>query len=85
MIRYVTLRFVLCIKTEVCDICQSVRSMESPELHEFILYLRPDLTEEDLIHRTKLTELIFEKFDEVFCKIVKELQVSIIKPRMLQR
>ncbi|KAJ3535357.1 hypothetical protein NM688_g6991 [Phlebia brevispora] len=53
---------------------QSFNCVECPEFREMILYLSSDLGDEDLPHRTRLTELIMERFNTKKADLMKELQ-----------
>src|ERR1700709_2330596 len=51
--------------------------MECPEFRHLILLLRPDLKESDIPHRTKISDLILETWNEHFQVLKAELAVSV--------
>ncbi|KAF4617427.1 hypothetical protein D9613_006423 [Agrocybe pediades] len=55
---------------------QSLNVVECPELRDLLLYLNFDLTDRDIPHRTKLTQLIFESYHREWKKLVSDLQNS---------
>ena len=57
---------------------QFINIVESKELRELLLYLNADLSDDDIPHRQKLTEIIFESYKREWSKLVNELQVGLI-------
>jgi hypothetical protein len=55
---------------------QSLNVVECQELRDLLLYLNADLSDDDIPHRTKLTQVIFESYNCEWKKLVDELQVS---------
>ncbi|GLB37952.1 putative encoded by [Lyophyllum shimeji] len=53
---------------------QSINVIDSPELRDLLLYVGTQLDEDDLPHRTKLTQLIYERFQVEFKKLIEELK-----------
>ncbi|GLB45637.1 putative encoded by [Lyophyllum shimeji] len=53
---------------------QSINVIDSPELRDLLLYVGTQLDEDDLPHRTKLTQLIYERFQLEFKKLIEELK-----------
>ncbi|GLB45978.1 putative hAT family C-terminal dimerisation region [Lyophyllum shimeji] len=49
-------------------------AIDSPELRDLLLYVGTQLDEDDLPHRTKLTQLIYERFQVEFKKLIEELK-----------
>lgn len=49
--------------------------MDSPELRDLFLFLGTELEERDLPHRTKLSQMIVERFQMEFRKLLEEIQV----------
>ncbi|KAL1738946.1 ribonuclease H-like domain-containing protein, partial [Schizophyllum fasciatum] len=55
---------------------QSINVVDSPEFRDFVFYLKPDMDEADLPHRTRMTELIEERFEKEFNRLKDEIQNS---------
>lgn len=55
---------------------QSLNIVESWEIHDLLLYLNTNLSNDDIPHCTKLTQIIFESCNCEWKKVVDELQVS---------
>lgn len=49
--------------------------MEDPYFRDLILYLKPELTDGDIPHRTKMTEYIFELFRKRYTEMMQEMRV----------
>jgi len=49
--------------------------VESPELRDLLLFIGTDLTEHDIPHRTKLSELIVLRYKAEYAKLMVEVQV----------
>lgn len=58
---------------------QSIYSIECPEFRELLMYLNPDLDDEDIPHRTKLTEEILRRYKTKREELWKEMKVSILQ------
>ena len=56
---------------------QSVDVVESPELHELLLFISPHLNKVDIPHRTKLSELIMVGFKQEYLAMLKDIEVSV--------
>lgn len=54
---------------------QSINVIDCAELRDLLLYLGTELEEKDLPHRTKLTELIRQRFRVEYENLIKELGV----------
>jgi hypothetical protein len=54
---------------------QSINVADNKEFREFVLFGRDDITDVDLPHRTKLTELINKEYETQHAVLVKELAV----------
>jgi hypothetical protein len=57
------------------DLGQSINVADNKEFCEFALFGRDDVTDADLPHRTKLTELINNEYESRHAVLVKELAV----------
>ncbi|KAF5375571.1 hypothetical protein D9615_009215 [Tricholomella constricta] len=53
---------------------QSINVIESPELRELLLFLGTQLTDRDIPHRTKLTEIIIDCFKTEYKAMVSDIQ-----------
>ncbi|GLB45625.1 hypothetical protein LshimejAT787_2500170 [Lyophyllum shimeji] len=53
---------------------KSINVIDSPELRDLLLYVGTQLDEDDLPHRTKLTQLIYERFQLELKKLIEELK-----------
>ena len=54
---------------------QSINVVDCPELQALLLFIGAELQEKDIPHRTKLAELIMERFHIEYKKILEELEV----------
>ncbi|KAF5387624.1 hypothetical protein D9615_000715 [Tricholomella constricta] len=53
---------------------QSINVIESPELRDLLLFIGTELTENNLPHRTKLTEIIVESFKKEYAELMNDIQ-----------
>lgn len=55
---------------------QAVNLMDCPEFRDLLLYVSQGLLDDcDIPHRTKITEVIGQRFKEEYVKMVERLQV----------
>lgn len=53
--------------------------MDCPELRDLLLYLGTQLGDEDIPHRTKLSELITQRFKVEYANMVQEISVGLFQ------
>ncbi|KIK79105.1 hypothetical protein PAXRUDRAFT_162177 [Paxillus rubicundulus Ve08.2h10] len=51
--------------------------VDCPELQDLLLFIGGDLTNADILHRTKLRELITERYKVEYAKMLTEIQNSL--------
>lgn len=56
---------------------QAINIIEHQEFRDLILYLNAELDDDDIPHRTYLTEQILLRFRDVYQELVKQLQVRV--------
>ena len=49
--------------------------IEDPDFRDILLYLDHDLTDDQIPHRTKITEYIFSLFRERYTEMMREMEV----------
>ena len=57
---------------------QSINVVDCPELRDLLLFIGAELQEKDIPHRTKLAQLITERFQIEYKQILKELEVCFL-------
>lgn len=62
------------LKTSLNQSLQSINVVDCPEFRKFSLYGRNNLRENDLPHRTALTKLIYQTYQEEYEELKKDLQ-----------
>jgi hypothetical protein len=62
-------------KFSLMDLLKSLNVVETQELRDLLLYLNANLKDNDIPHRTKTTQVIFESYHREWKKLVAELQV----------
>lgn len=55
---------------------QSLRFFDTPEIRNVFLYISDRITDRDIPHRTKLTELVDEEFKQYHESLVVDIKVS---------
>ncbi|KAI0058625.1 hypothetical protein BV25DRAFT_1146104 [Artomyces pyxidatus] len=55
---------------------QSISVIDSPELRDLLLFVGIELVDGEIPHRTKLTQMIFERCHREYASVVAEIRVS---------